>query len=92
MAAAHYDSSPDGGLYLAPPDAGMYDGTSSESSASSPLNYNVRRTLFPGLASANALEGLRQLIWCQWLHALPIIPNAVFHKRGEYSANGSYPR
>jgi len=46
MAAGHYDSSPDGGLYMAPPDAGMYDGTSSESSASSPLNYNAYDNLY----------------------------------------------
>jgi len=39
--SGRYDSS-NGYLYLTAPDinAGMYDGTSSESSASSPLNYN----------------------------------------------------
>lgn len=49
MAAGHYhDSSIDSQSYLAAPDmnAGMYDGTSSESSASSPLNCNSFDNLY----------------------------------------------
>lgn len=46
MAAGQYDNSVDSQSYLVAPDlnGGMYDGTSSESSASSPLNCNVSFT------------------------------------------------
>ena len=43
MSTAYNDAAADSQSYLMAADmnAGMYDGTSSESSASSPLNYNV---------------------------------------------------
>jgi hypothetical protein len=48
MTVGHYDSSGDSQAYMMSPDMtpGLYDGTSSESSASSPMNCNV--SLPPG--------------------------------------------
>jgi AP-1-like factor len=52
MTSGHYnDSSIENQSYLVAPDmgSGMYDGTSSDSSASSPLNCNVSSSPFGAL-------------------------------------------
>jgi hypothetical protein len=56
MAAGQYDSS-DNQAYMMTPElsAAMYDGTSSESSASSPLNCNVSRALLRYVELSNML-------------------------------------
>jgi hypothetical protein len=87
---AGYTDSTDSQTYMMSPNMnpGLYDGgTSSESSASSPLNVSNSLALI--LAHHLTLStGLRDSVWSQPVHAISSVSNAISHERGLPSTYG----
>lgn len=73
---------------------GLYDGTSSESSASSPLNYNVslptRISECFQVGPAHHCTGIRQFIWWKQLHVISKLSNAIPNTRRRHCASGTH--
>lgn len=71
----HHAASPE--AFLMPGDMSYYDGTSSESSAGSPLNTNVCFTDIELMSEADKIADLRSCIWRKHIYDLPHISFAI---------------